>query len=103
MEEKASPMQIMLEVPDDIVQALGQRPEALTRAALEMLAIEGYRSGRLSEGQVRRLLGYGTRYQVHGFLKAHGVDADYSEESLNSDVEFVDRFSEWLSSQTPRR
>ena len=40
--------------------------------ALEALALEGYRSGKLSQAQVRRMLGYETRAQVDGFLKRHG-------------------------------
>ena len=41
----------------------------------------------LSEAQIRRLLGYGTRMQVHGFLKAHGVPLDYTVEDLEQDRE----------------
>ena len=96
-------MQITLEVPEDILKALGEKPEGLSRTALEMLAIDGYRPHRLSEGQVRRLLGFETRYQVHGFLKDHGVELDYSDDSLSRDIEFVNGFREWSSSQTPRR
>jgi uncharacterized protein UPF0175 len=57
-------MQITLGVPDEIAERL---------ALLESFALEGYRSGTLSEEQVRRVLGYGTRMQVHGFLKEQGV------------------------------
>jgi len=81
MEEGNAPMQITLDVPEDILRALGEQPERFSRTALEMLAIEGYRSRRLSEGQVRRLLGFETRYQVHGFLKEHGVEPEFWMES----------------------
>jgi hypothetical protein len=37
------------------------------------VAIEGYRSGALSAYQVRRLLGFETRDELDGFLKAHNV------------------------------
>ena len=71
--------------------------------ALEGLALEGYRSGKLSESRVRRMLNFGTRYEVHGFLKAHGAVLRYSEADLESDIENARTFSErWLSSQTPR-
>src|SRR2546427_7870100 len=52
----------------------------LTRHILEQIALEGYGEGWLSEEQVRRLLGYETRLDVHGFLKDHGVYLRRSEE-----------------------
>ena len=55
------------------------------RAALEAIALEGYRERKLSAGQLRRLLGYRTRVQVHAFLKAHGVYLDYGIEDLEHD------------------
>jgi hypothetical protein len=103
IEERDERVQIMLDVPEDILKALGGKPENVSRAVLELLAIDGYRSRLLSETQVRRLLGFETRYQVHGFPKDHGVELDCSEDSLSRDLEFVDGFKEWSSSQTPRR
>jgi predicted HTH domain antitoxin len=96
-------MQITLDLPEDIVAELGLSGRDLSRAALEGLALEGYRSRRLSESQVRRLLNFGTRYEVHGFLKEHGIPLHYSEQDLESDIKNAQKFSEkWLSSQTPR-
>jgi len=61
----------------------GQDP---SRAALEALAIEGYRSGALTASQTRRLLGFETRYELDGFLKAHNVwEHAYSLEDLEQD------------------
>ena len=40
---------------------------------LEAIAIEGYRSGALTEHQVQRLLGLDSRFEVHGLLKEHHV------------------------------
>ena len=66
-------MQITLELPEDIARHFGADQQDLTRAAVEALAIEGVRSGKLSTGQARRLLGFSTRMQVDRFLKDHGV------------------------------
>ena len=44
-------------------------------------------SGELTEEQVRRFLGYGTRMQVHGFLKEHDVYLKYSPEDLEQDMQ----------------
>src|SRR5271167_1608547 len=59
-------MQITLEVSEDIAQRLALTSEGLSRAALEALAIEGARSGKLTTDQVRRLLGFSTRYEADG-------------------------------------
>ena len=82
-------MQINLDVPEEIARTFGQDAGSLERAALEGLALEGVRSGRLSRGQVRRLLGAQTRYEVDGFLKAHGVAVQESFEAVQQDAELV--------------
>ncbi len=66
-------MQITLEVPEDIAAYLAASGENLSRAALEGLAVEEYWAGKLSTGQLRRLLGFEPRMEVHGFLKDRGV------------------------------
>jgi hypothetical protein len=65
-------MHIALDIPDNIAGVIAPDQDP-ARAALEALALEGYRSRRLGESAVRRLLGFGTRMEVHGFLKEHGV------------------------------
>ena len=84
-------MQINIELPDDVAQ--GMEGQNLPRALLESFALEGYRSGRLSEEQVRRILGFGTRLGVDGFLKSHGVYLDYTAEDLERDTETGRQFS----------
>lgn len=49
-------MQITLNRPEDVVEGLATKWEDLPRAALESLALEGYRAGALTHAQVRRLL-----------------------------------------------
>lgn len=85
-------MQVTFELPEDIAAALGSRPESISRKALEMIAVEGYRSNRLSEAQVRRMLGFETRFDVHALLNEHGVDLNYSEEFLEKDLKFAREF-----------
>ena len=102
--EVGVPVQITLELPEDIAGQLGGAENDLSRAALEGLALEGYRRGRLSESQVRRLLNFGTRYEVHGFLKEHNVPLHYTQQDLENDTVNARKFhEEWLSSQTPHR
>lgn len=78
-------MQITLELPEDIVTCLMPGGGDLSRSALEALALEAYREGKLSSAQLRRLLGFDSRTQVHAFLKAHGAFLDYGEEDLEHD------------------
>jgi hypothetical protein len=59
-------MQVILEIPEDLASLLGESSAELTRAALEALALEGLRSGRISVAEARRLLGIGSRYEMDG-------------------------------------
>jgi hypothetical protein len=90
-------MDVQLQIPDDVARAIQKRQPDLSRAAAEALALEGYRSKRLSEGQVRRMLGFRTRMQVHAFLKAHDVFLNYSVHELESDLASLKQFEEKLS------
>jgi hypothetical protein len=54
---------------------------------LEAIALEGVRSGKLTASQARRLLGIESRYEMDGFLKAHGVFLDLSLEDVRRDSE----------------
>lgn len=76
-------MDIAIHLPDDIAQELPW--EDIPRHVLEHLAIEGYQSGHLSEEQVRRLLGFATRLDVHSFFTAHDVPLRYTLEDLEKD------------------
>lgn len=79
-------MQVTVEIPDDMAQKLTQNGQDPARTTLEALAIEGYRSGTLTAYQARRLLGFETRYELDGFLKAHNVwERAYSLKDLEQD------------------
>lgn len=79
-------MQVTLDLPDDISKALEGRWPDLTRQTLEALAVEGYRTGALTESQVRRLLGLESRFDVHAILKDHRVALRYNESDLEDDL-----------------
>lgn len=72
---------VRLTLPADIASLLAGEHD-LSQVALESLAVNGYREGKLSAGQVRRLLGYRSRMEVHAFLKEHGVFLHYGAEDL---------------------
>lgn len=79
-------MQVTLDLPDDISAALEGHWPNLPRQALEALAVDAYRSGVLSEGQVRRLLRLETRFDVHSLLKDHGVPLRYTAADFEDDL-----------------
>ena len=86
-------MQVTLEIPDDMAGKLAPQGQDPARAALEAVAIEGYRSGALSAYQTRRLLGFETGYELDGFLKAHKVwEHAYGPEDLEKDRQTLKHF-----------
>ena len=80
-------MQVTLELPDDVAAELAARNGAdLRRAVLEMMALEGYRSGELTHAEVMRTLGFEHRLQVDAFLKEHKIPLHYTAADLEQDL-----------------
>ena len=80
-------MNLTVEIPDEIAGRLAADGVDLSRRALEE-----YKSVRLTETELQKLLGFSTRYRLDGFLKAHGVlIVDYSIEDLHREVETLQR------------
>jgi Uncharacterised protein family (UPF0175) len=80
-------MQVNIELPEDVSRALEARWGNVSRGLLEAIALEGYRSGALTESQVRRLLGFETRMDVHAFLKQAGVPLHYTRADVEEDLD----------------
>jgi len=57
----------------------------LPRPALEALAIEEFRSGRISKAELRQFLGLATRDALDGLRKAHGVNSSYTSDDLEQE------------------
>jgi hypothetical protein len=74
-------MDVTLHIPDDLASRMSIGGD-LPRRALEALAAEEFKNGRITKPDLRRLLGFGTRYQLDGFLKAHDVYEDYTMEDF---------------------
>jgi predicted HTH domain antitoxin len=84
-------MPVTISLPDEL---LASESEDLSRQVLEQVALEGFRSGQLTTAQVRRILGFASRLQVHEFLAAHGVPwVNYDEEELRQEVETLRRLT----------
>ena len=71
-------MKVTIDLPDDVSNALKGRWGDVPRRSLEAIAVEAYRTGALTETQLRRLLAFESRFQVHALLKEHGVPLRYS-------------------------
>ena len=54
--------------------------------SLEAIAVEAYRTGALTDSQVRRLLGFESRFQVHALLKEHHVPLQYTSADIEDDL-----------------
>jgi hypothetical protein len=79
-------MKVTIELPEDVSAALKGRWNDVPRWSLEAIAVEGYRTGALTEIQVRRLLQLETRFQVHALLKEHHLPLQYTEADLEDDL-----------------
>jgi hypothetical protein len=65
-------MNVTIAIPDDVAARLGSEAE-LERRALEALALEEFRAGRLTRPELGRMLALADRSLLDGFLQAHGV------------------------------
>lgn len=85
-------MQLSVEIPDEVARQMSQDGHDPARAALEGVAIEGYRSGSLTARQTREMLGFETRDELEGFLKSHNVtEGAYGLEDFRRDCAALDR------------
>jgi predicted HTH domain antitoxin len=88
-------MKITVELPDDVAKHADPG-----RAALEALAIEGYRAGALTHYQAGQLLGL-SRFQFDRFLKDRNIyEHAYDVEDLDRDLATLRSFE--AKSATPR-
>jgi hypothetical protein len=84
-------MNLTVEIPDDLAGQLTATGGDLSRRALEAFGLQEYKSGHLTEDALRRVLGFTTRYQLDGFLKAHEVWIDYTVEDFRREVDSLKR------------
>lgn len=85
-------MVIKLTLPESAEASLREAfGSDLDRAALEALAIEGYRSGRLGLARVGELLGLDNRWATEAWLAGRGVTWNYGADDLAADRETLER------------
>jgi len=81
-------MEVTINLPEDVAEVFLNNGENLEREVLEATALEGYREGKLSQAQVRRMLGFATDMQVDAFLKEHQIYLEYDLEDLKRETDF---------------
>lgn len=79
-------MKLEIEIPDELQRALAAEWGDLPSAAREALAIESYRTGRLSLGMLAEMLGMGMGVlAADAWLAQRGVPLNYTAEDLEAD------------------
>jgi hypothetical protein len=77
---------VAIDIPDDIGQVLATQAGGVTRAVLEAVAIEVYRSVAITPAQVQQMLGLGSRWETESFLRRAEVFHDYTMNDLERDI-----------------
>ena len=86
-------MDVHFDVPEELARQFIAEPGGIARAAIEALAVEGVRSGKLTVYQARMMLGIRSRYEMDGFLKSRGLLLSDSFQQIVADSETAIAFS----------
>ncbi len=79
-------MNIAIDIPDEIGQVLAAQAGGISRAVLEAVAIEAYRSRRITPAQVQQMLGLRSRWETESFLRRAEAFHDYTTDDLERDI-----------------
>jgi predicted HTH domain antitoxin len=90
-------MEITIHIPDDLAHSLEQASSDLSRRTLEVVAIDGYRRGSLTQLQVGQLLGL-SRIETEDLLARHVALYDYDPAELDREASAFEE----LSGRTPK-
>ena len=84
-------MTVVVEIPDHLAATIQEAWDDLPLATLESLAVEGYRSGKLSAADAGAMLRHSSRWETEDFLASRGVWPGTTVEDLRSDLAALDR------------
>ena len=79
-------MNVAIKIPDDIGRVLAAPAGGVSRAVLEAVAIEAYRSGAITPSQVQQILGLRARWETESFLRRAEAFHDYTMDDLERDI-----------------
>src|SRR5215475_4492029 len=80
---KGYAVNVAIEIPNDI--GAGEAGD-LSKAVLEAVAVEAYRSGTITPAQVQQMLGLRSRWQTESFLRRAEAYHDYTMDDLDRDI-----------------
>lgn len=83
---------VAIELSEEITSRLGEADD-LARVALEALAAQGFRNGKLTHAEVQKMLGLASRWETDSFLKRAGAYLDYTEADLEHDLAVSRQFT----------
>ncbi len=79
-------MNVAIEIPDEIGRALAGEAGDVSRAVLEAVAAELYRSETLTHAQVQQMLGLRSRWETESFLRRAHAYQEYTTDDLERDI-----------------
>jgi len=79
-------MNVAIQIPDEVGRALMARGADVSRAVLEAVAIETYRSGAITPAQVQEMPGLRSRWDTESFLHRAEAYHDYTMDDLDRDI-----------------
>ncbi len=79
-------MNIAIDIPDEIGHVLAAQAGGVSRAVLEAVAIESYRTGTITPSQVQEMLGLRSRWETESFLRRADAFHDYTLDDLEKDI-----------------
>jgi predicted HTH domain antitoxin len=82
--QRKNNVSVTVELPSGVADRYGVSPEQIGRHLLEQAAIEGYRSGELSRGQVAQML-YLDWEDTEELLAKHQCDRHHELDDLEQD------------------
>ena len=84
------PVNISIELPDEIAHQIGSRWNDIPRRVLEALVADACREGVISRPQAQEMLQLRSRLELDAFLKQARIYRDYTEEDLDADIQTLD-------------
>ncbi|MGA3028915.1 MAG: UPF0175 family protein [Bryobacteraceae bacterium] len=79
-------MNVAIDIPDEIGRVLATQAGGASRAVLQAVAAEAYRSGAITTAQVQQMLGLRSRWETESFLRRVDAWHDYTMEDLERDI-----------------
>jgi predicted HTH domain antitoxin len=81
---------VTVELPGDVARQYGSAPAQIGRHLLEQAAVEGYRSGELSRGQVAQMLHLEWE-ETEEFLAEHQCNRHYGLDDLDEERKSINK------------